>query len=103
MAMPRKGSRLITVDGTSYRWAIRPRPTYDEGLAQAPMTFVVELADAPGQVLVVATTSLRPDNWFSLPGGSVTPRIVETSVQAALAAGWEPGRSGDAFRLAVHD
>ena len=32
MSMPRKGSRLITVDGTIYRWPVRPKPTYCQGL-----------------------------------------------------------------------
>lgn len=31
MALVRKGSRLITVDGVTYRWRLRGRPTYDQG------------------------------------------------------------------------
>ncbi|MFB7652959.1 MULTISPECIES: hypothetical protein [unclassified Streptomyces] len=29
MALVKKGSRLITVDDTIYRWRLRERPTYD--------------------------------------------------------------------------
>lgn len=37
-----QGSRLITVDGTAYRWRLRGRSTYLQGLAWAPCTFAVE-------------------------------------------------------------
>jgi hypothetical protein len=101
MAIPRKGSRLITVDGTVYRWAVRHKPTYVQGLNWVPLTFAVEDADAPGQVLSVATRSTRLDNWLNLPGTPVTPRVVEQSIRAALAAGWEPDRTDGAFKLAL--
>lgn len=31
VAIPKKGSRLISVDGTAYRWRIRHKPTYSQG------------------------------------------------------------------------
>ncbi|GAA0536618.1 hypothetical protein GCM10010172_17490 [Paractinoplanes ferrugineus] len=66
MSMPRKGNRLITVDGRAYR-------------------------------------SARLDNWLNLPGTPVTPLIVEQSVRAALADGWEPNRGDGVFRLTLKD
>jgi hypothetical protein len=33
MALGRKGARRIVVDGTAYRWRLRRRPTYLQGLA----------------------------------------------------------------------
>ncbi|GIE81075.1 hypothetical protein Aph02nite_70250 [Actinoplanes philippinensis] len=101
MAIPRGGSRLITVDGTVYRWAVRAKPTYDQGLNWAPLTFAVELADTPGQVLSVQTGSPRLDNWLGLPGTPVTPLTVEQSIRAALAAGWQPDRSNGFFKLTL--
>ena len=101
MSMPRKGSRRITVDGRTYRWTVRPKPTYCQGLDWGPLTFAVEHADTPGQVLSVATRSPRLDNWLNLSGTPVTPLIVEQSVRTALAAGWEPGRSDGVFRLTL--
>ena len=38
MALVRKGSRQIVVDGTAYRWRLRGRPTYSQGLAWSPCT-----------------------------------------------------------------
>jgi hypothetical protein len=101
MAIPRKGSRLITVDGTVYRWAVRAKPTYCQGLDWGPLTFAVEHAEAPGQVLSVETRSPRPDNWLNLPGRPVTPLTVEQSIRAALAVGWKPNRSDGLFKLTL--
>src|SRR4051794_29729423 len=98
MAIPRKGSRLIEVDGTVYRWTVRHKATYSQGLG-APLTFAVEAADAPGQVLSVVTESPRPDNWMVAPGKPVTPQMVKRGVRLALAAGWEPSQDGGRFRL----
>lgn len=97
MVMPRKGSRLITVDGTRYRWMVRHKPTYPQAIG-ARLRFAVEFADIPGRVLSVVAGSPRPDNWLGLPGMSVTPRVVAGSVRKARAAGWEPIRT---FRLEI--
>ena len=100
MAMPRNGTRLIDVDGTVYRWVVRRKPTFSQ-LLGAPLTFAVEAADAPGQVLSVVTGSPRPDNLLKAPGRPVTPQTVERAVRLALADGWEPHREGGSFRLAL--
>lgn len=103
MAIPRKGSRLIAVNGTVYRWAVRAKPTYCQGLNWGRLTFAVEHADTPGQVLSVETQSPQLDNWLNLPGKPVTPLTVEQSVRTALATGWKPDRSDGVFRLALED
>ncbi|MEU4525541.1 hypothetical protein AB0F52_43310 [Amycolatopsis sp. NPDC024027] len=87
MTLPRKGSRLITVDGTDYRWTIRRKPTYSQGIG-ATMTFAVELADRPGATLVVDTGRPRPDNWLHLATEPVRPAEVAEAVRAALEAGF---------------
>ena len=96
MAIPRKGSRLIRVDGVMYRWLVRHKPTYAQGLESA-MTFAVEASDARGQVLIVTTGWWRPDNWLNAPCRTVSPRVVERAVRSALAAGWRPGEGGGRF------
>ncbi|MFI7049886.1 hypothetical protein ACWEU6_26030 [Streptosporangium sandarakinum] len=47
MAMPRKGSRLITVADVVFRWRIHRRPTYCEGGDWTPLSFSVEHAARP--------------------------------------------------------
>jgi hypothetical protein len=59
MALVRRGSRRIVVDGTVYRWRLRGRPAYFQGLAWSPCTFAVEHADTPGTTLVVTTSRIR--------------------------------------------
>ncbi|MEU3189786.1 hypothetical protein ABZ686_03910 [Streptomyces sp. NPDC006992] len=44
MTLNKKGSRLITVDGIEYRWRIRRKPSYMQGLCWTPMTYAVEAA-----------------------------------------------------------
>lgn len=62
MAIPKKGSRLITVDGVVYRWRIRHKPTYCQDDGWGPMTFAVQLADSPAAVLLVSLPFHRPDS-----------------------------------------
>ncbi|MEA5365651.1 hypothetical protein VA596_39415 [Amycolatopsis sp., V23-08] len=88
MTLTRKGSRPITVGGVEYRWAIRPKPTYSQGLG-ATMTYAIELAERPGPVLVVDTGRPRPDNWLDQTTEPVTPAEVADGIRAALARGFD--------------
>ncbi len=98
MAIARKDSRRIVVDDATYRWKVRRRPTYNQGLA-SPILFVVELAAQPAGRLCVALPAARPDNWLRVGSTVVTPALVACHVRAARAAGWEPDRRGPAFKV----
>ncbi|GAA3776579.1 hypothetical protein [Streptomyces chiangmaiensis] len=99
MALGRKGSRRIVVDGTAYRWRLRRRPTYFQGLSLTPCTFAVEHADAPGAMLVVTTNQPHPSNWFGREAKPVLPSGVGQAIQLALREGWIPTAPGSPFRL----
>lgn len=99
MALLTKGSRLITVDGTTYRWRVRGRPTYDQGLVASPLTYAVEHAATPGTTLVVTTNQPHPSNWLASHGSPVTPARVADSIRDARAGGWAPDRAGRPFHL----
>ncbi|MFT5447864.1 MAG: hypothetical protein ACI9DC_003043 [Gammaproteobacteria bacterium] len=45
MALPKRGSRKITVDGTDYRWAIRRKPSDGQAIEDSNLTASVELFD----------------------------------------------------------
>jgi hypothetical protein len=94
-----KGSRRIVVDGLAFRWLVRRRPTYCQALGWSPLTFVAELLDESGALLVVALPCAHPGNWLGLPTVSVRPAIVAAGIRKALAAGWDPHRPGPAFTL----
>ncbi|MCG3040982.1 hypothetical protein L7D48_10475 [Streptomyces sp. S1A] len=99
MALRRKGSRRIVVDGTAYRWRLRGRPTYDQGMCWSPCTYAVEGADRPGAVLVVTTDRPHTGNGVGVPADPVLPGEVAHAVRTALARGWKPERPGSPFHL----
>ncbi|PWI11440.1 hypothetical protein DIZ27_05185 [Streptomyces sp. NWU339] len=99
MALVRKGSRRIVVDGTAYRWRLRGRPTYFQGMAWSPCTFAVERADAPGAVLVVTTNQPHTSNWIGREAEPVLPSGVAAAIRLALREGWTPTTSGSAFHI----
>ncbi|MEV0240921.1 hypothetical protein AB0I06_13470 [Streptomyces sp. NPDC050674] len=99
MALVRKGSRRIVVDGTAYRWRLRGRPTYAQGLAWSPCTFTAEQVDTPGTTLVVSTDQPHPSNWIGREAEPVLPSDVAAAVRLALCEGWTPTTPGSAFHL----
>ncbi|WP_328434269.1 hypothetical protein [Streptomyces sp. NBC_00425] len=99
MALGRKGSRRIVVDGTAYRWRLRRRPTYFQALAWTPCAFAVEHADVPGTTLVATTDQPHPSNWFRREAKPVLPSDVAQTIQLALREGWTPTAPGSPFHL----
>ncbi|MGW2152287.1 hypothetical protein [Nonomuraea sp. NPDC001699] len=100
MTMPKKGSRLITVDGTAFRWRVSHRPA-SRGDSPSPLTFVVERDENPGRVLRVSLPCARPDNWEGARTIAIRPPLVAGCVRRALGQGWLPARPGPAFTLPV--
>lgn len=99
--MPKKGSRLITVGETAFRWRVRPKPTYRRGDNPAPLTFTVERVEEPGNVLVVSLPCARPDNWQGERTIVIRPLLVAGCVQRALDQGWNSGQRGSPFTLTI--
>jgi hypothetical protein len=99
MALGRKGSRRIVVDGTSYRWRLRRRPTYGQALCWSPCTYAVEHAEHSGTTLIVTTNQPHSSNWLERPGEPVLPSDVANAITVALQQGWVPTRVGSPFHL----
>ena len=102
MALAVKGSRLITVDGTVYRWRMRRNPTYGQLCLGSPLTFAVELAGARGTVLAVTVPDVS--HPASLVAGSsliIRPALVAAVIRTALGRRWESAASGTPFRLSL--
>ncbi|MEV7288248.1 hypothetical protein AB0O01_27405 [Streptomyces sp. NPDC093252] len=99
MALVRRGSRRIVVDGTAYRWRLRSRPTYLQGLVWSPCMFAVEHADTPGTTLVVTTDQPHSGNWCGRQAEPVLPSDVAQAIQLALHQGWTPTGPGSPFHL----
>ncbi|MGW2601897.1 hypothetical protein [Streptomyces klenkii] len=99
MALPRKSSRRIVVDGVTYRWRVRRRPTYGQGMCWSPLTYAVEHAANPGTTLLVRTDRPHPGNWMGGPASPVLPSGVAAAIRAARAEGWTPEAPGSPFLL----
>jgi hypothetical protein len=104
MAIPRKGSRQITVDGQRFRWSIRRKATHSQSDFQsATLTFAVEAAEHKGRLLHVELARPRPDNWHSWYSKTdvvpVTPSEVAKFIRQALRAGWNPVEPGSPFEI----
>ena len=101
MTIPSKVSRRIVVDGVTYRWLVRSRPTYAQANGWTPLTFVVEADQAQGAPLVVDLPPAHPGNWLDLPADPVTPATVADAIRHGVHAGWQPSRAGPPVRLHV--
>jgi hypothetical protein len=99
MALVRKGSRRIIVDGVTYRWRVRRRPTYDQGLVWSPLTYAIEQAETSGTTLVITINQPHPSNWCEIAARPVLPAEVAATIRMAHAKGWTPDEPGSPFLL----
>lgn len=100
MAIPKKGSRAIVVDGHEYRWLIRKTridPLYSIG--ERLIHVAVESIVPDTQTLVINTNRLTPT--VDYPGDSVTPSDIHLWIRMALNHGWDPTRPGKQFHFEV--
>jgi hypothetical protein len=77
MALAKKGTRLIKIDGVEYRWIVQPDDEPGLGI-------VVELSENPGQ---------RMMTWIDR-GNIISPRLVRKAILYALKQGWHPEEKG---------
>ncbi|GAA2334332.1 hypothetical protein OG879_11555 [Streptomyces caniferus] len=99
MAIPKKDSRPLTVDGVAYRWSIRRKPTYAQGTCRGTLSIAAQLAHAPGSVAVLRTPHPHPANWLGAPAPTVRPAAVAHAIRSALHRGWQPNEPGRPFLL----
>ena len=97
MAMPRKGSRSLVVDGFRYRWRVTFDPWFwwDRSASgyPAPVRIVIESVDAPGPCLI-ATFEGGLSHALEALRRPFTPGLVRTLILAGLAKGWQPTGPG---------
>ncbi len=98
MTLPGKGNRTIVVDGRTFRWRIRQKPTYGQAIAEQGLSVAIE-AETGGATLVVTLPGQRPDAWVASEPATVKPGDVERFIRGGVARGWEPGVDGATFEL----
>jgi hypothetical protein len=98
MAVRRKGSRGILVDGVRYLWRFPPVMAQDQ-YDYWPGCFVtVQHADVRrGSVLVITFPQYRPDAAPDQPAVPVLPSDVARCIRAAVTKGWKPTEQGPQF------
>lgn len=89
MALPRRGTRRITVDGQPLRWLVTTQAEQ--------FTLLVEHHDAPGQRLVARLSK----QLFPEDARVVSPEVARQAIVYAQARGFDPGRPGGELRLSV--
>ncbi len=98
MAIPKRGSRKIVVDGEEYRWLIRRKATYNQtDYGSGYLNVAVEHACSNGSVLVIYTDKPHPKDWATTSVEPVTPQNIKTWIKGALQIGWTPKEKGAQF------
>ena len=99
MAIPKKGSRKIIVDGIEYRWRVRWKPTYSQSTCNSNLMAAVELYENPQNILSIEFPWIRYDAWIGVAEQPVTPSIIETCIKNALNQGWNPAEKSKTFKF----
>jgi len=103
MSISRRGARTIVVDGSSYLWSIRRKPTYAQGNAWSGLRVAVELAESGRRVLMVKVRDAHPSNWMGVEVDPIPPGNVADWIQAALHRGWTPNEKKSPFILNANE
>ena len=101
MALLRKGSRFIVVDGCRFRWRVRHKTTYSQGLCWSGLILAVDVAEKKGAILVVRVPQLHPSNWLREATRPLLPAQVSHYIRQALISGWQPTVQGKPFHLTL--
>lgn len=84
MALSKKGSRLIEVDGQNYRWKV-------SACDEPGLGVVVELAEQPAQRMVM---------WVD-HGNVVSPKLVRYAISEGQERGWVPEKPGPVIEFRI--
>ncbi len=102
MAIPKKGSRFISVNYVNYRWLIRRKATYnqsDYGIGK--LHVAIELKETPRTSLFVYTDRKHPNDIDSKIVNPIKPSDISNWIKQALKLGWNPSENGNPFRTKI--
>ncbi len=92
MALPKKKSRIINIDGIQYRWLVGPNDGYN--------VFVAEKENFKGQKIEVYFDTDINSYWVEFPNVEglnlkiLKPKDAESIIKQALKDGWNPEKKG---------
>lgn len=92
MAIPKKGSRKITVNGRQYAWKLNMDDPHE-------MRLIIALVSDSRKRLVCLFSYWRKlpapirdehgTTWYAQPAGVMTPRVVREVIEHAFTKGWD--------------
>ena len=105
MAIPKKGSRKITVEGENYRWLIRRKATHNQtdygiiGLIHV----AIEHANVKGKTLWIVTDKEHPQAYGNTEIEFVTPADIAKWISEAIALNWNPKQQGPQISMRIEN
>ncbi|MDR1888354.1 MAG: hypothetical protein LBQ81_03085 [Zoogloeaceae bacterium] len=95
MAIPKTGSRKISVEGYEYRWLIRKKATYSQAdYGIGCLHVAIDLLHEPGTTAVIVTDYPHPQDWATVEVRPVIPFDVSNWILRAIELGWAPSAKG---------
>ena len=104
MTMPKKGSRIIVVDGSAYRWLIRRRDKYDQvcfGIGR--LRVAIERNEKPNRTLLIYTDRPHPHDLGPPEVIPITPSDISNWIHEAIKLGWAPNQSGPQMHVIIEE
>jgi hypothetical protein len=95
MAIAKKGSRIICVDGVKYRWLIQRKPSdsqYCYPQLHSGLDVAIECIDWPETTLVLWTDRQHPLHLISEK--PIVPADIANWIRQSLELGWKPELKG---------
>lgn len=96
MALPKKKSRVISIDGEKYRWLVGPNDGFN--------VFVAQKEGIEGRIIEVQFDTEINAYWVEFPNvGNLNLKIIkpkdsEAIIRQALQSGWNPEEKGKPIR-----
>lgn len=104
MAIPKKGSRTITVNGVNHRWLIRKKATYNQvDYGNGYLHVAIDVEENPSTTLVIYTNIEHPNDWATKTIVPITPRMVSNWISMAIELGWKPNEKGPQFLVSINE
>lgn len=104
MAVRRKGSRRIVIDGVTYLWRFRGRPTQAQEDGWPGVAVLVSREDCRSASLLLAFPQrFHLSGPLAETSQPVLPADVARGVRAALVAGWRADEPGPQFVHRVYE
>lgn len=94
MALPKKNSRTINVEGKDYRYAIKVSANPNNEFNKENVLYVHEDVKGPGNLLVVWLDSKQVSYTAGI---GVGPGAVKQIIEQSIIHGWEPSKKSVPF------